>query len=174
MIPIVGVVPVIKTAARITKTQNICILSTKFTAKSTYMKQLIHDFAPSASVFSLGSSKLVSYIESLDNETEHIKRELTCMCSAVLDKPIDVVILGCTHFPFIQHEVRALFGEAVSIIDSAEAVTRQVARIIEHNKIGSNTKPTHTFVTTGDEVHVSYVMSRLVDRHIVVEHSLIP
>ena len=174
MIPIVGVVPVIKTAARMTKTKNICILSTKFTAKSTYIRQLIHSFAPDASVFSLGSSKLVSYIESEKNETANIKKELSFMCKPVINTPIDVVVLGCTHYPFIQHEVGALFGTSVSVIDSADAVARQVARIIEHNQITANAKPTYTFVTTGDEAHVSIVMSRLSGRQIVVEHSLIP
>lgn len=174
MIPIVGVVPVIKTAARITKTNTICILSTKFTAKSRYIKRLIHDFASDKKVFSLGSSKLVSYIESTQNETEHIKRELLRICASVIDIPVDVVVLGCTHYPFIQDEVRALFGDAVSVIDSADAVSRQVARIIDHNQIGADTKPTYTFVTTGDKTHVSIVMSRLAGRHIVVEHSLIP
>ena len=174
MIPIVGVVPVIKTAARMTKTNNICILSTKFTAKSAYIQRLVRNFAPDASVFSLGSSKLVSYLESTKNETENIKRELSHMCHSVIDKPIDVVVLGCTHYPFIQQEVRALFGDSVSVIDSADAVARQVARIIEHNQIASNTKPTYTFVTTGDARYVSCVMSRLANRQIVVEHSLIP
>ena len=174
MIPIVGVVPAIKTAARMTKTKNICILSTKFTAKSSYIQQLIRDFAPDATVFSLGSSKLASFIESTKNETEHIKRELSHMCNSVMNTPVDVVVLGCTHYPFIQDEMRTFFGDAVSVIDSADAVARQVARILEHNHIAAHANPTYTFFTTGNSNMVSLVMSRLTGRTIVVEPLLIP
>ncbi|MFZ2025138.1 MAG: glutamate racemase [Microgenomates group bacterium] len=171
--PIIGVVPVIKTASGITKTKNICILSTKFTAKSGYVKKLITDFAPDASVFSLGSSKLVSYIESEKNETEKIKSELSRMCKPITDKPIDVVILGCTHYPFIKHEVAGYFGSSVLILDSASAIARQTERIISNNGIASSGTPTYTFFTTGNTEVVSRVMSRLLGHDIVVEHRVI-
>lgn len=172
-LPIVGVVPVIKTAANITKTKNICILSTKFTARSAYLKKLIQQFAGDASVFSIGSSQLVSYIESTDNETEKIKRELVRICRPLLHVPIDVVVLGCTHYPFIRQEVSDFFGSSVTIMDSADAVARQVKRILEHNGIAANTKPTYTFFTTGESKQVSRVMSRLLGHSIVVEPLLI-
>jgi len=173
-LPIIGVVPVIKTAANITKTKNICILSTKFTARSAYLKQLIRQFAGDASVFSIGSSTLVSYIESTNNETEKIRRELVRICRPVIRAPIDVVVLGCTHYPFIRSEVSDFFGPSVTIIDSAGAVARQVDRILTSNGIAANTKSTYAFFTTGDRKRVSRIMSRLLGYDIVVEPLLIP
>ncbi len=172
-LPIVGVVPVIKTAAQATKTNTICILSTEFTAKSRYVKKLIAKFAPTASVFSLGSSKLVSYIESEKQDRGKIEKELCRMCSSVAEKPVDVVVLGCTHFPFIRNEVARQFGRSVLILDSAGAVARQTERIIRTNGIASSSAPVYAFFTTGNAKRVSYVMSRLLGRDIVVEHTAI-
>jgi len=168
--PIVGVVPVIKTASAITKTNNICILSTKFTATSTYQKNLIHEFACNKKVFSLGSSKLVTYIESTKNETENITKELKKMCKTIDKKSIDVVVLGCTHYPFIAKIVSDFFGTSVSVIDSSMAVARQVGRILDKNNSCSDGTAVYQYCTTGNVKKVTQVMSRLLTSPIVVEH----
>ncbi len=173
--PIVGVVPVIKTAAALTKTNHIMVLSTLFTAKSAYQKKLIQTFASDKTVFSVGSTRLVSLIESSKNTRKEIDEELKKIRTPHLSYPIDVVVLGCTHYPFVKDQIHQLFGHAVSVIDSGDAVARHVARILT-NIGGVNTqhKATHIFFTTGDAAMVSAVVSKLLNQPTVVEHVLIP
>lgn len=173
-LPIVGVVPVIKTAGALTKTGYICILSTVYTAKSAYQKKLIREFAPDKHVFSLGSVRLTPLIESEKDVSNDIQKELISMVKPVLRKPIDVVVLGCTHYPFIRDVVSMLFGKHVAVIDSGDAVARQVMRILTQNNAISTGSPEYSFFTSGEPRHVGVVMSRLLGRHIVVEHMSIP
>jgi len=170
-LPIVGVVPVIKTAATLTKTNTFCVLSTRFTSRSPYQKKLIEMFAPDKHVISIGSSTLVSLIETYPYQKKKIQEELQSILFPLQHYPIDVVVLGCTHYPFIKQEIASCMGKHVAIIDSGEAVARQVNRILVNNKQVNHSKvPTYVFFTTGDAHHVSSIVSSLLKQHIVVEH----
>ena len=169
--PIVGVVPVIKTAALLTKTNHIIVLSTLFTAKSAYQKKLIQTFASDKKVFSIGSAKLVTFIESPENTDKAVQEELKDMIKPFLSYPIDVVVLGCTHYPFIRDQIRQLFGSNVSVIESGDAVARQVERILINMKCKMiKNKPKYIFITTGEANLVSTVVSKLLKQKTVVEH----
>src|SRR3989344_8078031 len=60
-IPIIGIVPIIKTAAEKTKIGRIGILSTVATAESDYQKELIKKFTNGLKVFNVGTDKIVSF-----------------------------------------------------------------------------------------------------------------
>lgn len=133
-----------------TKKHAFCVLSTKYTAKSTYQKQLIKTFAPNDKVFVRGSALLVSAIESQPLDIRCIKRELKRLLPRSVCKLCDVLVLGCTHYPFIRSHIQHIVG-SMSIIDSAGAVARQVERILVHNDIQcANSKQKDIFITTGD------------------------
>ena len=46
----------------------------------------------------------------------------------LLAQGADTLVLGCTHYPFLAPLLRELAGEAVRLIDTGEAVARQLAR----------------------------------------------
>jgi len=161
-LPIVGIVPVIKTAAKKSRNKNIGIFSTKVTAKSKYQKDLVNKFAKGFKVVNIGSTELVPLIESLDFEDmiQVLNKEL-----AVFKKSqIDVLALGCSHFPLVKKEIQKIIPN-ILILDSADAVSRQVERILIHNKILSNfNKPSYNFYTTGDVKALKYYVKKLTNR----------
>lgn len=171
-IPIVGVVPVIKTAAAMTKTKKFIVLSTAFTANSRYQKQLIRKFAPVCDVVNVGSSRLVSLIEEYGTEAPEVKKELQTLLKNFDPTKHDVIVLGCTHYPFLTSQIRAIVGVGAHIVDSGDAVARQVQRILEHRKEASG--PNHTaaehFFTTGDAKKVSVITSHLLGHDVNVSH----
>ena len=77
-LPIVGIVPVIKTAAERTKNGRIGIFSTKATSESQYQRDLINRFARESEVIPAGSSRLVGLIEdrNFDGISEILPQEL--------------------------------------------------------------------------------------------------
>ncbi|MCL5019843.1 MAG: glutamate racemase [Patescibacteria group bacterium] len=161
-LPIVGIVPVLKTAAETTKNGKIGIFSTNATAKSIYQKDLIQKFAKGFKVVNIGSQKLVSLIEKLDFEGIDIvlKEEL----HAFTKSRIDVLALGCSHFPLIYAQIQH-FLPNVLILDSSAAVSRQVKRILEHNKMLSNSgNASYNFYTTGDLKALSYFAEKLTNK----------
>lgn len=145
-IPIVGTVPVVKTAAEKTKKGKIGILSTVRTAQSQYQKDLIKKFAKDLEVLNIGTDKLVPLIEKGENVDSVLSEILKPFDS------IDVLALGCTHFPLIEDKIKRTLGTRVLVLDSGPAIARQVGRVLVHNELLSNSKSaSHYFYTTGDE-----------------------
>jgi len=171
-IPIVGVVPVIKTAAEITKTKHFLVLSTSYTAKSHYQKELIHKFAPHCTVANVGSPRLVTLMEHNDIGSREVMDELRHLLGSFDPKKHDVIVLGCTHYPFLRDKIRAIVGEGVHILDSGDAVARQVARILENRNelYGNKHMSTQQFFTTGEARSVSTVLSRLMKKDVNASH----
>lgn len=144
-IPIVGTVPVVKTAAAKTKKGKIGVLSTIRTAQSQYQKDLIEKFAKDLEVLNIGTDKLVPLIEKGESVDSILPKILEPF------KKVDVLALGCTHFPLIKDKIQKILGSKVSVLDSGPAIARQVRRVLTQNKMLSNNKRAkHSFYTTGD------------------------
>ena len=158
-LPIVGIVPVIKTATEMTKNKKIGIFSTLVTANSNYQKDLIEKFAKDYFVLNLGSLGLVSLIEKLDFEA--IDRALPKELEPFRRSNIDTLALGCSHFPLIKDQIQKYLTN-VLILDSAEAVSRQVERILTHEDLLSKLKTSgYNFYTTGDLKVLDYFTKKL-------------
>ena len=150
-LPIIGTVPVIKTAVEITKNKKIGVLSTTGTAESQYQKELIHKFAGGINVINLGTDELVPLIEKGELEGEKIDAILQNVLFKFKEAEVDALALGCTHFPLLRSQMEKILGSSVRVLDSGQAIARQVKRILEHNQIIAEEKePKYEFYTTGD------------------------
>lgn len=162
-IPIIGTVPVIKTAAEKTKIKRIGILSTERTAKSSYQKNLIKRFASDYFVLNHGTNNLVPFVEKGEVSGARIEKVLQKELKPFIDANIDVLALGCSHFPFLKPLMQEILGKKVTILDSGEAIARQVRRILEANSLlAQNTNVAHMLYTTGEKRQFIKTMKRLI------------
>jgi glutamate racemase len=169
-IPIIGVVPVIKTAAEQSKKHSFAVLSTDATTKSAYQRYLIETFAPHCTVYSISASPLVTLIEQNVSQKE-IQAYITTILPKSLTDRIDTIVLGCTHFPFIKKYIEDHVGSNIQILDSSQAVGRQVERILTHNHQLSHVQHvTHRFITTGNMQKVRILASHLCAKDIPYTH----
>ncbi len=149
-VPIIGTVPVIKTAVGATKTNTIGVLSTTKTAQSEYQKSLLKEYSDGKHAINLGTDRLVPLIEKgelNDALFKTLKEELEPFRKA----HVDVLALGCTHFPFLKKEMQKILGKNVMLLDSGAAIARQVRKVLEQNKmLARKTKGEHLLYTTGD------------------------
>ncbi len=150
-IPIVGVVPVVKTAVTLSKNKHIGILSTTKTAKSDMQKELINTFASEYTVINKGTDRIVPLIENGLWKSKKMTVVLRQVLQIFNRSSIDTLVLGCTHYPFVTEQIQHIVGEKVQILDSGSAIGRQVTRILHNNSISQNTEPTYHFYTTGAE-----------------------
>ncbi len=169
-VPIIGVVPVIKTAAK--KTKKIGVLATKATIKSKYLQGLIEEFAPKDDGYEItyvACGGLVDSVETGDDDKIFI--ELTKCLKPLIENEVEVVVLGCTHFPFARDQIKKVLGRKVKILDSNAAVARQVKRIVTSNKrLVTSNKPTYKFYTSGNPEQVTSVAQKLLrDKSIIFE-----
>lgn len=132
--PVVGVVPAIKPAARLTANGVVGLLATRATVRRPYTHELIARFATECQIEMLGSAELVEMAEAkLHGEPvslEELRRILRPWLR--MPEPPDTVVLGCTHFPLLQEELLAVLPEGTRMIDSGAAIARRTAWLLEH------------------------------------------
>ncbi|WP_281648188.1 glutamate racemase [Parendozoicomonas sp. Alg238-R29] len=130
-IPIVGVVPAIKTAATHSRNKCIGLLATPGTVKRSYTDNLIEDFASDCEVIRAGSTRLVHLAENkLHGEPveQHEFDEILEPFKSAQKKP-DHIVLGCTHFPLVREELSKSMPD-VTWVDSGEAIARRVSSLL--------------------------------------------
>ncbi|MGB0893075.1 MAG: glutamate racemase [Parashewanella sp.] len=145
-VPIVGVVPAIKPAAKLTKTGKIALLATPATINRDYTQELINQYAPNSEVTLIAAPELVMLAEQKLTGNE-ITADSLVFLKSKLAKNVDVIVLGCTHFPHIKQELMALLPKTVILLDSGEAIAKRVVDLLGNNEIQdemSHTVALHT------------------------------
>ncbi len=160
--PFVGVVPVVKTLARYTRTGTIAVMSTPATAASPYLAGLIDEFAPDKRVINVGCDGLEDLVEAGDVRTRQTTSLLERHLAPVRRSRADVVGLGCTHYPFLRHRIKRLLGPGVRVYDPSRPVARRVRQmLVERDALADHPDPTHRFYTTGDTALFARVAAKL-------------
>ena len=134
-IPVVGVVPAIKTAASLTSTGEIGLLATPATVHRSYTHNLIQQFASHCRVRLKGSSELVHWAEnylSTDQVSDGLHQHLDQWIHS--PTPVSHVVLGCTHFPLLRNELEMRWPE-VCWVDSGAAIARRVEYWLDQQHI---------------------------------------
>lgn len=134
-LPFVGVVPAIKPACKISRNKKIGVLATSGTVATQYLKGLIAEFALDCEVISYGSTRLAQIAEQkfqgLPVNSQAVAGELYPLFNQTSGKPIDTIVLACTHFPLLLNELSHLSPTPVEWVDSGSAIARRVAFLLE-------------------------------------------
>lgn len=154
--PIIGVVPAIKPAAQLSQNRSIGLLATPGTVKRQYVQRLIDEFAQGCAVIKTGSAELVHQAENklrgLPVDETLIAREVAPLVNQ--ENPPDVVILGCTHFPFLREEISRALPVGTRLIDSGDAIARRAQFLLHDWQPSAATLPTtltdNEFLFTAD------------------------
>ncbi|MDR9440005.1 MAG: glutamate racemase [Halomonas sp.] len=149
-IPVVGTVPAIKPAARVSRTRHIGLLATSATVSGSYTLQLIQDFAADCRVTRVAADALVIEAERLVAGGMPDQATLRQALALLWDDPqLDTVVLGCTHFPLLAPWLAEAAPRQVTWIDSGEAIARRVAQVVTAAAPRRGNAP--SFVTAPDE-----------------------
>ncbi|MFB6421697.1 MAG: glutamate racemase [Candidatus Malihini olakiniferum] len=129
MFPIVGVVPAMKPAAKLTRNGIIGVLATRATVRRSYTHELITRFASDCQILLLGSAELVDLAEDKLQGGDISLLALQEILHPWLksQEPPDTVVLGCTHFPFLSKELQLVLRTGTQLINSGAAIARRTA-----------------------------------------------
>jgi len=72
-----------------------------------------------------------------------------CIKKEILDR-IDVIVLGCTHFPLVKNEIKLWVGKRVKIVDSGKAIVQRIKLLLKTQQAIKENKPFYKFYTTGE------------------------
>lgn len=140
-IPVVGVVPAIKPAAHLSHSKHIGLLATPGTIKRQYTHRLIEQYAKDCQVELFGSSELVMLAEQKCAGMAISLDKLTQLLHPIANSHIDVLVLGCTHFPMIKAEITAVLGTDIILLDSGEAIARRVQQLLHSPVVPATETP---------------------------------
>lgn len=161
-IPVVGVVPAIKTAAQQTTTGVIGLLATPATVSRPYTDRLQADFASHCTLLRMGSTELVRWAEELIHNgrfSGDLQQHLQPWLST--GNPSHVV-LGCTHFPLLRPWLEQLWPD-IGWVDSGAAIARRVATLLANQQACEAEHPHPPIDTAGPALFDLHWTSSLPD-----------
>ncbi len=134
-LPIIGVIkPGAKTAVENTVNKRIGVIGTEGTVKSAIYEEFIHKLDEDVKVYGKACPLFVPLVEEgwLHDEVTDtvVKRYL----SELMDKDIDTLIMGCTHYPLLRNTIAKTMGEKVNLVNPAyETAVGLNELLIKHN-----------------------------------------
>jgi glutamate racemase len=174
-LPFIGVVPPVKPAVEQSRCGRVGVATTDQAAHSPYLRNLIARYANGARVYPIGCSPLVTLVEAGQLSGETVEEAVRTCLHPLLEAGIDVLALGCTHFPALRPIIQHVVGSEVTIIDSGAAVARQTHRVLlAHSGLQSPTdavSPSHEFWCSGDPQSFSTVASAILGKPITARQA---
>ena len=98
--------PAVKPAAINTRTGAIGVLATKGTFKGELYLRTLHKFASNATVIEQVGEGLVELVESGNTDTPQARELIGKYVVPMLEKNVDHIVLGCTHYPFLERVIK--------------------------------------------------------------------
>lgn len=147
--PIIGVVPAIKTAQERTLNKHIGLLATPGTVSRQYMNDLIEEFASDCNVTRVGSTQLVHLAEDKLQNKPVDPLLLKQIIQPFINKQCDQVVLGCTHFPLLLEDLKALNND-IHWVDSGAAIAKRAQYLLKQTTLTSTSseQKLNTFYST--------------------------
>lgn len=136
-IPLVGVEPGLKPAAQSTRSGVVGVLATERTlsgAKFDELQKTISADYPARFVLQAATG-LAELVEKGQLHSSATRTALQGWLQYLLDQGADTIVLGCTHYPFVmplmQEILDQIHPQPVQLIDTGEAVARQLQRVLD-------------------------------------------
>ena len=127
-LPIVGIEPALKPAALQKEHPRVLVMATPMTVQQEKFRQLMARYEDKAEIYPLACPGLMEFIEAGDLDSEQLHDFLQKLLGPYLDKGLDSIVLGCTHYPFARKMIRSIVGDAVTIFDGGEGTAREMRR----------------------------------------------
>lgn len=127
-VPIIGMEPAIKPAIRLTRRGVVGVLATAGTLQSDRYARLLATHRAGVQVLPCACHQWVEQVEGGAVTGTAVRAMVQRDLAPLLQAGADVLVLGCTHFPFLAPEIQAVTGPGVTLLDPAPAVADQLAR----------------------------------------------
>lgn len=149
-LPFIGVIEsTVKKAIKTTKNNKIGLIATVATCNSKKYESLIKKYNSDIKVYTKPSPDLVPLIEADDTleNKEKLNKALIKYVKPLVNKDIDTLILGCTHYDLIKKQLKDLYPN-INIISSSVCLTQQLKKTLKDNNLLSKSKAKYIYLTT--------------------------
>ena len=130
-IPIVAIEPAVKPAASRTRSRVVGVLATTGTLSSPNMGKLLANYGSDVEFVIQPCPGLADQVEKGELASDETRALVKRYVRPIIDKGGDILVLGCTHYPFLRPLIQEVAGPAVDVIDPATPVARELRRRLE-------------------------------------------
>lgn len=171
----VGLEPAVKPAIGMSLSGRVGVLATPRTVSGDRLRVLIENWSDGVKVHSIAGNGMVELVEAGNLEGDDVTQVLAPILDPLLQEDVDVLVLGCTHYPFLRSALEQYVGKDVRVIDSGEAIARRTMNLLQVDRMlhERGVLGSLTMFTTGDADAASRVASQLLGREIAVQHAIV-
>ena len=127
--PIVGIEPAVKPAATLKPNCRVLAMATPMTIREEKFKNLMMKYEDQAAeIIPLPCPGLMDFVERGDLNSASLRSYLEELLFAHRIHPVDSVVLGCTHYPFVKDMIQEVLGPDVVVYDGGEGTAREMRR----------------------------------------------
>jgi glutamate racemase len=159
-IPVIGVIdPGTRAAVHVTRNGVIGLIGTEATVKSGAYDRAVAATGADVELHSQACPLFVEHVEEGDTTSDTLRTAARGYLVPLVERGIDALILGCTHYPLLSGLLQLELGPDVVLVSSAEETAKDVyatlvGRGLERADLGP---PVHRFLTTGDPARFQQV-----------------
>lgn len=167
-LPLVGIEPAIKPAALQHPGSVVLVMATPMTLAEEKFQRLKGQYERVAQIEDIPCGGLMEYIEQGVLSGPELEGYLADKLAAFSMERVGAIVLGCTHYPFIQETLRKLVGERVEIIDGSGGTAREIRRRLEAAGL-LNTGKAYGQLVVYNSASEGMVMAKHTGQELVVE-----
>jgi len=131
-IPLTGVImPGVEAAVKTTKNSKIGIIGTTATVTSGAYEKRIKSIDPNIDIYGQACPMLVHLVEEGWVDEEITRLTIIKYLEPLLEKSIDTIIMGCTHFPVVADLIQDVVGPSITLIDSGKETAKKVKQMLD-------------------------------------------
>lgn len=165
-LPIVGLEPAVKPACQLTKSRRVAVVATERSLSSEKLRLSIERYGSGVEIIKAVGRGFVEAVEADQEQSEATRKVVERVIEPLIEQGVDVVVLGCTHYPFLKGVIRSVVGDRkVSIIDSGEAVEKRVESLLDRYSLRADEEHNaqYEFLSFADEEYCERLRRKAFD-----------
>jgi len=174
-VPVVEVIqPAVRRAVRVTRNRRVAVIGTRATITSGAYADAFAA-APDITLVQQACPRFVEFVEAGVTGGSELQRVAHEYLDPIVERDVDTVVLGCTHYPLLTGVISYVVGDDVTLVSSADETAKDVYRtLVAHGleRDPSLPPPVHRFLATGDPAPFTHLARRFLGPEVVaVEHA---
>lgn len=153
-IPIVGLEPAVKPACAMTRSKVVGVIATERSLKGEKFLSTVARYGEGVKVIKAVGEGFVEAVERNEEQLPETEQIVSRVVEPIIEQGADVIVLGCTHYPFLRDVIARVVGDRdVAVIDSGAAVEKRVESLLDEFglRAEADNTPTLEFITFAEE-----------------------
>ncbi|WP_169582208.1 glutamate racemase [Microbacterium thalassium] len=151
-VPVVEVIgPAVRTAMSTTRNGRIGVIGTEGTISSGAYQDML-EVNERLTVFAQACPRFVEFVEAGVTDSPEVLAVAEDYLAPLRHSGVDTLVLGCTHYPFLEGAISYVMGPEVSLVSSDTETAKDVYRQLVSRDLlaGPDASATHVYEATGD------------------------